>query len=159
LQLEKEAMNNGTSPGQAHDIDIPPPRPKRKPNSPYPRKNGLSSETSTREVSNDKSIKSNMGLSSGKVETAGHSSLQVSFPVTFLCQDFTNSSSVLLAYSSISVASRNFKGRKYLKKEVARKFLISLGRYHLHHFLQLTKALQIMVCQVGSNKLKQKSGT
>uniref|UniRef100_A0A0E0LRF6 Uncharacterized protein n=1 Tax=Oryza punctata TaxID=4537 RepID=A0A0E0LRF6_ORYPU len=59
-KLEKEAINNGTSPGQAHDIDIPPPRPKRKPNSPYPRKCSLSSETSTREVPNDKTTKSNM---------------------------------------------------------------------------------------------------
>ncbi|GJN39623.1 hypothetical protein PR202_gb28754 [Eleusine coracana subsp. coracana] len=68
LQLEKEAMNNGTSPGKAHDIDIPPPRPKRKPNSPYPRKNGLNSETSTKEVLNDKLTKSNMRLSNGNVD-------------------------------------------------------------------------------------------
>ncbi|XP_074567310.1 protein CCA1 [Curcuma longa] len=37
-KLEKEALEKGVSPGQAHDIDIPPPRPKRKPSSPYPRK-------------------------------------------------------------------------------------------------------------------------
>ncbi|KAK3122772.1 hypothetical protein QOZ80_8AG0618080 [Eleusine coracana subsp. coracana] len=75
-KLEKEAMNNGTSPGKAHDIDIPPPRPKRKPNSPYPRKNGLNSETSTKEVPNDKLTKSNMRLSNGNVEMTSDSSLQ-----------------------------------------------------------------------------------
>ncbi|KAJ1267367.1 hypothetical protein BS78_07G050700 [Paspalum vaginatum] len=75
-KLEKEAMNNGTSPGQAHDIDIPPPRPKRKPNNPYPRKSGLSSETPTKELPNDKSTKSNMSLSNGSVQMAGNASLQ-----------------------------------------------------------------------------------
>ncbi|XP_078173193.1 homeodomain-like superfamily protein isoform X2 [Carex rostrata] len=38
LKLEKEAVTKGVAPGQAHDIDIPPPRPKRKPSCPYPRK-------------------------------------------------------------------------------------------------------------------------
>ncbi|XP_066350798.1 protein CCA1-like isoform X1 [Miscanthus floridulus] len=75
-KLEKEAMNNGTSPGQAHDIDIPPPRPKRKPNSPYPRKSGLSSETPTKELPNDKSTKPNMPLGNGNVQMAGGASLQ-----------------------------------------------------------------------------------
>ncbi|KAG2576842.1 protein LHY-like isoform X2 [Panicum virgatum] len=75
-KLEKEAMNNGTSPGQAHDIDIPPPRPKRKPNSPYPRKSGLSSETPSKEVPNDKSTKSNMTVGNGNVQMAGDASLQ-----------------------------------------------------------------------------------
>lgn len=77
-------MNNGTSLGQALDIDIPPPRPKRKPNSPYPRKNGLNSEALTKEVPNDKSTKSNMRSSNGNIEMASDSSLQVSSPVT-LC--------------------------------------------------------------------------
>ncbi|AQK50726.1 LHY protein isoform X1 [Zea mays] len=75
-KLEKEAMNNGTSPGQAHDIDIPPPRPKRKPNSPYPRKSCLSSETQTKELPNDKSTKPNMPLSNGHVKMVGDASLQ-----------------------------------------------------------------------------------
>jgi MYB-related transcription factor LHY len=70
-------MNNGTSPGQAHDIDIPPPRPKRKPNSPYPRKSCLSSETQTKELPNDKSTKPNMPLSNGHVKMVGDASLQV----------------------------------------------------------------------------------
>ncbi|XP_077248334.1 homeodomain-like superfamily protein isoform X2 [Tasmannia lanceolata] len=39
--LEKEALLKGVPLGQAHDIDIPPPRPKRKPSNPYPRKTGL----------------------------------------------------------------------------------------------------------------------
>ncbi|RLM61175.1 protein LHY [Panicum miliaceum] len=75
-KLEKETMNNGTSPGQAHDIDIPPPRPKRKPNSPYPRKSGLSSETPSKEVPNDKSTKSNLTVGNGNVQMAGDASLQ-----------------------------------------------------------------------------------
>ncbi|CAO2187062.1 unnamed protein product [Urochloa humidicola] len=75
-KLEKEAMNNGTSPGQGHDIDIPPPRPKRKPNCPYPRKSGLSSEPPTKEAPNDKSTKSNLTLSNGNVQMAGDASQQ-----------------------------------------------------------------------------------
>lgn len=75
-KLEKEAINNGTSPGQAHDIDIPPPRPKRKANSPYPRKSGLSSETPTKELPSDKSTKPNMPLSNENVLMAGDASLQ-----------------------------------------------------------------------------------
>ncbi|CAO2164345.1 unnamed protein product [Urochloa humidicola] len=75
-KLEKEAMNNGTSPGQGHDIDIPPPRPKRKPNCPYPRKSGLNSEPPTKEASNDKSTKSNLTLSNGNVQMAGDASQQ-----------------------------------------------------------------------------------
>ncbi|KAL6006616.1 CCA tRNA nucleotidyltransferase, mitochondrial [Asimina triloba] len=41
LNLEKEANVKGVPVGQAHDIDIPPPRPKRKPTNPYPRKTSL----------------------------------------------------------------------------------------------------------------------
>ena len=74
-KLEKEAINNGTSPGQAHDIDIPPPRPKRKPNSPYPRKSCLSSETSTREVQNDKATISNM-TNNSTAQMAGDAALE-----------------------------------------------------------------------------------
>uniref|UniRef100_A0A0D9X4L6 Uncharacterized protein n=1 Tax=Leersia perrieri TaxID=77586 RepID=A0A0D9X4L6_9ORYZ len=74
-KLEKEAINNGTSPGQAHDIDIPPPRPKRKPNSPYPRKSCLSSETSTREIPNDKATKSNLTVNS-TAQMAGDAALE-----------------------------------------------------------------------------------
>ncbi|KAI0529104.1 hypothetical protein KFK09_001650 [Dendrobium nobile] len=37
-KLEKESAAKGIPFGQANEIDIPPPRPKRKPNSPYPRK-------------------------------------------------------------------------------------------------------------------------
>ena len=83
MQLEKEAMTNGTSPGQALDIDIPPPRPKRKPNNPYPRKSGLSSETPTKDFPNDKSAKPNMPLSNGNVQMAGDASLQVNSPWYF----------------------------------------------------------------------------
>jgi MYB-related transcription factor LHY len=75
--MEKEAIKNGTSPGQVHDINIPPPRPKRKPNCPYPRKGCLSSETLTREVSNDKPTKSNIGLSNSNAQTESNGTLQV----------------------------------------------------------------------------------
>lgn len=71
-KLEKEAINNGTSPGQAHDIDIPPPRPKRKPNCPYPRKGCLSSETPTREVP-----KSSVSLSNSNAEMGSNGTLQL----------------------------------------------------------------------------------
>ncbi|CAI9101079.1 OLC1v1038327C8, partial [Oldenlandia corymbosa var. corymbosa] len=37
-KLEKEALLKGIPMGQALDIEIPPPRPKRKPSNPYPRK-------------------------------------------------------------------------------------------------------------------------
>jgi MYB-related transcription factor LHY len=39
-KLEKEALVKGVPIGQALDIEIPPPRPKRKPSNPYPRKTG-----------------------------------------------------------------------------------------------------------------------
>ncbi|KAE9598065.1 putative transcription factor MYB-HB-like family [Lupinus albus] len=44
-KLEKEALVKGISIGQALDIEIPPPRPKRKPINPYPRKTNVSSPT------------------------------------------------------------------------------------------------------------------
>lgn len=40
MQLEKEAVAKGVPMGHL-DIDIPPPRPKRKPSNPYPRKTGV----------------------------------------------------------------------------------------------------------------------
>ncbi|XP_074592254.1 protein CCA1-like isoform X2 [Curcuma longa] len=45
-KLEKEAVEKGIAPGQVHDIDIPPPRPKRKSSSPYPRKSSIGTPTS-----------------------------------------------------------------------------------------------------------------
>ncbi|MED6201631.1 CCA tRNA nucleotidyltransferase, mitochondrial [Stylosanthes scabra] len=45
-KLEKEALVKGVPLGQAIDIDIPPPRPKRKPSNPYPRKTNVGSPTS-----------------------------------------------------------------------------------------------------------------
>ncbi|XP_022992151.1 protein LHY isoform X2 [Cucurbita maxima] len=41
-KLEKEALIKGIPVGQTLDIDIPPPRPKRKPSNPYPRKTPIS---------------------------------------------------------------------------------------------------------------------
>ncbi|XP_064960150.1 protein CCA1 isoform X10 [Musa acuminata AAA Group] len=55
-KLEKEALMKGVSPGQVHDIDIPPPRPKRKPSNPYPRKmsTGVPSPSPSAEATDDK---------------------------------------------------------------------------------------------------------
>ncbi|KAK4488709.1 hypothetical protein RD792_004488 [Penstemon davidsonii] len=44
-KLEKEAVIKGASVGHAIDIEIPPPRPKRKPSSPYPRKTSVGAPT------------------------------------------------------------------------------------------------------------------
>ncbi|KAK7275457.1 hypothetical protein RIF29_16574 [Crotalaria pallida] len=44
-KLEKEALVKGVPIGQALDIDIPPPRPKRKPSNPYPRKTNVGAPT------------------------------------------------------------------------------------------------------------------
>ncbi|ESQ36726.1 hypothetical protein EUTSA_v10007028mg [Eutrema salsugineum] len=46
-KLEKEAEAKGIPVCQALDIEIPPPRPKRKPNTPYPRKPGNNATSST----------------------------------------------------------------------------------------------------------------
>ncbi|KAG1360879.1 protein LHY [Cocos nucifera] len=48
----------GIPPGQTHDIDIPPPRPKRKPSSPYPRKTSIVSVSLTGDAMNNKSSSS-----------------------------------------------------------------------------------------------------
>ncbi|KAI4328991.1 hypothetical protein L6164_021300 [Bauhinia variegata] len=45
-KLEKEALVKGVPIGQAVEIDIPPPRPKRKPSNPYPRKVSIGTPTS-----------------------------------------------------------------------------------------------------------------
>ncbi|KAG4115671.1 hypothetical protein ERO13_D12G121000v2 [Gossypium hirsutum] len=59
-KLEKEALAKGVPIGQALDIEIPPPRPKRKPSNPYPRK--TSAATTVQEGAKDG--KSEMPLSS-----------------------------------------------------------------------------------------------
>nr|AAQ73524.1 circadian clock associated1 [Mesembryanthemum crystallinum] len=46
-KLEKEALVKGVPIQQAIDIEIPPPRPKRKPSNPYPRKTGAAGSPST----------------------------------------------------------------------------------------------------------------
>ncbi|XP_010480692.1 PREDICTED: protein LHY isoform X1 [Camelina sativa] len=55
-KLEKEAETKGIPVCQALDIEIPPPRPKRKPNTPYPRKPG-NNVTSSSQVSSAKDAK------------------------------------------------------------------------------------------------------
>ncbi|XP_039007523.1 protein LATE ELONGATED HYPOCOTYL-like isoform X2 [Hibiscus syriacus] len=56
FNLEKEALAKGVTTGQALDIEIPPPRPKRKPCNPYPRKNSAATLVQ-------------MGVKDGKSET------------------------------------------------------------------------------------------
>ncbi|KAJ0110800.1 hypothetical protein Patl1_00701 [Pistacia atlantica] len=60
-KLEKEAHSKGVPIGQAIDIDIPPPRPKRKPHNPYPRKTYTAAPTlqvGTRDVKTPKPVSS-----------------------------------------------------------------------------------------------------
>lgn len=57
-KLEKEAITKGVPFGQAHDIEIPPPRPKRKPSCPYPRKTGAGSFSPSVEAIEEKTSKS-----------------------------------------------------------------------------------------------------
>ncbi|KAF9587092.1 hypothetical protein IFM89_039675 [Coptis chinensis] len=76
-QLEKEALVKGVPLGQARDIDIPPPRPKRKPNNPYPRKTSTINSNSLSDGAKDGSlIKSASSSHSGKqildLESDGH---------------------------------------------------------------------------------------
>ncbi|KAM4105240.1 hypothetical protein ACJW30_06G217300 [Castanea mollissima] len=61
-KLEKEALVKGVPIGQALDIDIPPPRPKRKPSNPYPRKTSIGAPTSQ------------VGTKDGKLFTSASSS-------------------------------------------------------------------------------------
>ncbi|XP_057805872.1 protein LATE ELONGATED HYPOCOTYL-like isoform X2 [Salvia miltiorrhiza] len=63
-KLEKEATVKGVPLGQSLDIEIPPPRPKRKPNNPYPRK--TSAGTSASQV----------GVKDGKISNPVSSSCQ-----------------------------------------------------------------------------------
>ncbi|KAK8948313.1 Protein LHY [Platanthera guangdongensis] len=56
-KVEKESVAKGTPMGKSHEIDIPPPRPKRKPKSPYPRKLGASSVLSTAKTVDEKATK------------------------------------------------------------------------------------------------------
>nr|ACL81163.1 late elongated hypocotyl-like protein [Mirabilis jalapa] len=55
-KLEKEALVKGVAVGQAIDIEIPPPRPKRKPNTPYPRKTGATSPNTQLRVIDGKQV-------------------------------------------------------------------------------------------------------
>ncbi|KAJ8748441.1 hypothetical protein K2173_003336 [Erythroxylum novogranatense] len=64
-KLEKEATAKGIPVGQTLDIDIPPPRPKRKPNNPYPRKTG-SSPTTTHLGGKDRKFFNSVALQHGK---------------------------------------------------------------------------------------------
>ena len=54
--MEKEAIAKGVPVGEAIDIEIPPPRPKRKPNSPYPRKSGYVSSSNAPRVKDSKEV-------------------------------------------------------------------------------------------------------
>ncbi|KAJ6801112.1 protein LHY-like isoform X1 [Iris pallida] len=67
-KLEKEALTKGIPFGHAHDIEIPPPRPKRKPSNPYPRKTGTASLSSPVEGT-DKETADSPSLSASKAAT------------------------------------------------------------------------------------------
>lgn len=69
FQLEKEAETKGIPVCQALDIEIPPPRPKRKPNTPYPRKPGNNGTTSS-QVSSAKDAKLVSSASSSQCNQA-----------------------------------------------------------------------------------------
>ncbi|XP_008808260.1 protein LATE ELONGATED HYPOCOTYL isoform X2 [Phoenix dactylifera] len=53
-KLEKEALTEGIPLGHSHDIEIPPPRPKRKPIFPYPRKVDVGSPSPFEEAKDEK---------------------------------------------------------------------------------------------------------
>ncbi|CAA2986661.1 LHY-like isoform X1 [Olea europaea subsp. europaea] len=53
-KLEKEALIKGVRVGHTLDIEIPPPRPKKKPSNPYPRKTSAGAPTSQTEVNDEK---------------------------------------------------------------------------------------------------------
>ncbi|CAN4125231.1 unnamed protein product [Withania somnifera] len=54
VKLEKEALTKGVPVSQALDIEIPPPRPKRKPSNPYPRKTSIAFPSSKVETKDGK---------------------------------------------------------------------------------------------------------
>ncbi|KAJ4956079.1 hypothetical protein NE237_012862 [Protea cynaroides] len=64
-KLEKEALIKGISLGQALDIEIPPPRPKRKPSNPYPRKTSTGAPQSSL-VKDGKLLTPALHLNTGK---------------------------------------------------------------------------------------------
>nr|CAD1835299.1 unnamed protein product [Ananas comosus var. bracteatus] len=64
-KLEKEALTKGTPVGQSHDIEIPPPRPKRKSTCPYPRNTAAGSLSPLEEANDGKALHSTP-LRSGK---------------------------------------------------------------------------------------------
>ncbi|MBA0788821.1 hypothetical protein Gotri_006694 [Gossypium trilobum] len=70
-KLEKEALAKGVPIGQALDIEIPPPRPKRKPSNPYPRK---TSAATTRPTGDEKAtnLKENQDERCSEVFTLLH---------------------------------------------------------------------------------------
>ncbi|XP_052192132.1 protein LATE ELONGATED HYPOCOTYL-like [Diospyros lotus] len=65
-KLEKEALVKGIPIGQALDIEIPPPRPKRKPSNPYPRKTGVGTPTFPVGAKDGKSSLSDSSFCTGK---------------------------------------------------------------------------------------------
>ncbi|KAL9254419.1 LHY-like protein [Drosera capensis] len=69
-KLEREALSKGIPIGQSIDIDIPPPRPKRKPCYPYPRK-----------TCGESSMLSSSGVTDGKQQTLASSGCDEQDPV------------------------------------------------------------------------------
>ncbi|KAL0905346.1 hypothetical protein M5K25_023758 [Dendrobium thyrsiflorum] len=112
-KLEKAAVATGTPLGQARDIDIPPPRPKKKPNYPYPRKTGFCSISSSTEAANKKTLKTLNPLPQ-EINKQEASLAAKSLQETEECSDETHCSVVLNLFQdapSASIPSRD-KGSK-----------------------------------------------
>ncbi|XP_072961972.1 protein CCA1-like isoform X2 [Typha angustifolia] len=72
LQLEKEALAKGTPVGQSLDIEIPPPRPKRKPNCPYPRNTVMVGSSSPGEEAIDGKVTNSIASPGGSKLVFNH---------------------------------------------------------------------------------------
>ncbi|XP_073002333.1 protein CCA1-like isoform X3 [Typha latifolia] len=71
-KLEKEALAKGTPVGQSHDIEIPPPRPKRKPNCPYPRNTVMVGSSSPGEEAIDGKVTNSIASPGGSKLVFNH---------------------------------------------------------------------------------------
>lgn len=105
-KLEKAAVATGTPFGQSHDIDIPPPRPKKKPNYPYPRKTAFSSILPSTEAADEKTSKA-MNPLPQELNKQEASVVAKSFQQTKECSDEDHCSVVLNLFQEAPSASMN----------------------------------------------------
>ncbi|KAJ6792315.1 protein LHY-like isoform X1 [Iris pallida] len=135
-KLEKDALMKGIPFGQAHDIEIPPPRPKRKPASPYPRKTSVVSFSAPVEGMDDKTSKSPPPLSVCKQATFMDNNAPWKIQGTDDNSEGGCRSEVLNLFQdapSASVSSLNkrssyaraFKGFVPLRKEIKEKIILT----------------------------------